>query len=95
MSNMNETEFRQMLTDEGYDGPFDFAIGPNGADTEHTHENDIIALCTEGTLIIEKPSGDVTCQVGDIVSYPAGEPHVEKAGPEGAKALVERRAPRS
>lgn len=25
---MNEAEFRKMLTDDGYDGPFDFAMGP-------------------------------------------------------------------
>ena len=91
---MTEAEFLSLLEEQDYDGPFDFSMGPNGADTEHTHENDIIALCTEGTLIIEKPSGNVTCQVGDIVTYPAGEPHVERVGPEGAKALVGRRAPR-
>jgi len=90
---MTEAEFLQKLKDEGYDGPFDFEMGPNGADTEHTHEKDIIAMVTEGQLTIEKPSGNVTCEVGEIVSYPAGEPHIEKAGPAGAKALVGRRTP--
>lgn len=64
---MNEAEFFDMLKEQGYDGPFDFSMEPTGAGSEHTHEKDIIAMCTEGTLIIEKSSGNVTCEVGDGV----------------------------
>ena len=90
---MTKEEFCEMLKRDGYDGPFDFSMGPNVVDEEHAHDEDIIGIVIEGTITIEKPSGDVTCGVGEIVSYPAGEPHVEKAGPEGVKALVGTRAP--
>ena len=90
---MNEPEFRELLKNEGYDGPFDFAMEPNAADDEHVHDFDVVVVVVQGSLIIEKPSGDVTSNVGETVSYPAGEPHTEKAGPQGVKALVGRRSP--
>jgi len=90
---MNETEFREILKNEGYDGPFDFAMESNAADDKHVHDYDVLVMVVEGSLTIEKPSGDETGLVGDTIQYPAGEPHVEKAGSEGVKALVGRRAP--
>ena len=90
---MNETEFREILMDKGYDGPFDFAMEANAADDEHVHDYDVLVMVVEGSLTIEMPSGDETGLVGDTIQYPAGEPHVEKAGPDGVKALVGRRVP--
>ena len=90
---MTKTKFVKMLRTEGYEGPMDFSMGPNEVDSEHAHDEDTVALVVEGSITIEKLSGDVTCNVGDIVSYPAGEPHIEKAGPNGVKALVGWRDP--
>lgn len=90
---MDESEFIEMLRLQGYEGPEIFSMGSNEYDTEHTHKEETIALIVEGSIVIEKPSGDVNCNVGDIVSYPAGEPHTEKAGPNGVKALCGWRDP--
>ncbi len=90
---MDEAAFRKLLAEEGYDGPFEFAMDPNAADDQHVHDYDVVAMVVEGSITIETPSGDKTCYVGQTVGYPAGEPHVEKAGPHGVKALVGRRPP--
>ena len=90
---MNEKEFVEMLRTEGYEGPEDFSMGPNEVDTEHAHKEDTLALVVEGSIVIEKQSGDVACNVGDTVYYPAGELHTEKAGPNGVKAMVGWRGP--
>ncbi len=90
---MNEKEFLELLRTEGYEGTEDFSMEPNEVDNEHAHDEDTIALVVEGSIVIEKSSGDVTCNVGDTVKYPAGEPHIEKAGPNGVKALVGWRDP--
>jgi quercetin dioxygenase-like cupin family protein len=88
---MDEATFGENLTREGYTKVTEFIKDPNWADTEHSHDFDVYVLVFEGELMIEKKSGDVTCQVGDTVRYPAGELHIEKAGPNGVKALVRRR----
>jgi hypothetical protein len=41
---MNETEFCEILMNEGYDGPFDFAIESNAADNEHVHDYDVLVM---------------------------------------------------
>ena len=88
---MDEATFRKELAEKGYEPPAEFVMGPNGSDEEHVHDFDVYALVVEGELTIEKKSGDKTCEVGETVRYPAGESHVEKAGPDGVKALVGRR----
>ena len=88
---MTETEFRKRLDNEGYEGPFDYVKGPDFVDQEHVHDFDVLALVLEGALTIEKSSGDETCRPGETVAFPAGEPHVEKPGPDGVRALVGRR----
>lgn len=85
---MDEATFCENLKRENYAEPVDFIKEPNWADTEHSHDFDVYALVVEGELMIKKKSADVTCQVGDAVPCPTGELHVEKAGPEGVKALV-------
>ena len=55
-----------MLRNEGFEGLEDFSMAPNEVDTEHTHEEDTTGLVVEG-FIIEKPSGNGTCNVGDTV----------------------------
>lgn len=90
---MTKAEFIEKLRNEGFDGPEDFLMGPNEVDTEHAHETDTLGLVLEGSIVIEKASGDVTCNVGDTVYYPAGELHTEKAGPNGVKGLVGWRDP--
>jgi mannose-6-phosphate isomerase-like protein (cupin superfamily) len=88
---MNEAGFRARLAAEGYEGPFDYVKGADFVDREHVHDFDVLALVLEGVLTVEKPSGDVTCGAGETVAFPAGEPHLEKPGPEGVRALVGRR----
>jgi mannose-6-phosphate isomerase-like protein (cupin superfamily) len=88
---MDEASFREALKHENFAEPVDFIKEPNWADTEHSHDFDVFAFVVEGELTIEKKSGDVVCQVGDTVRYPAGKLHTEKAGPNGVKALVGRR----
>ena len=90
---MNETEFRKLLTDEGYEGPFEYDRRPDFVDEQHVHDFDVLAMVVEGSLTIEKPSGDQTCHAGETVGFPAGEPHVEKPGSDGVKAFVGRRTP--
>ena len=90
---MNETEFTEMLRAEGYEGPEDFAMKPNEVSSRHDHDVDTVLLILEGSIVIAKPSGDVTCNVGDTVSYPAGEFHSEKAGPNGVKLVYGWRDP--
>lgn len=90
---MNEKEFVEKLRAEGFDGPEDFIMGPNEVDERHVHDTDTIGLVVAGSIVIEKTSGDVSCNVGDTVYYPAGELHAERAGPNGVKALVGWRNP--
>ena len=90
---MNEKEFVEMLRAEEFEGPENFLMEPNEIDPEHSHKEDTVGLIVEGSITIEKPSGNVTCNAGDTVYYPADERHTEKAGPNGVKALVGWREP--
>ena len=89
---MNETEFRKMLTAWHYSKFEEFDMDPNEIDESHTHEFDGFALVLEGEITLGKESGNQTCRVGDIVKYPADEPHSEMAGPNGVRALFGRMA---
>ncbi|MEO7760560.1 MAG: cupin [Casimicrobiaceae bacterium] len=90
---MNEPEFSELLAVQGYAGPSVFTMAPNVADTEHSHGVDIFALVVEGSITIEKSTGNGTYGVGDIFDYPAGQPHAEISGPQGVKILYGKRQP--
>ena len=92
---MKETEFRQRLEREGYEGPFDYQRGADFVDKEHVHDFDVLAMVVEGSMTIKKSSGDVTCQVGDTFSFAAGERHLEVPGASGVSALIGRRSNRA
>ena len=84
---MNETEYRKMLADWHYLQFLEFDMDPSEIVEAHSHEFDGFALVLEGEITLRKESGNQTCQVGDIVKYPANELHSAKAGPNGVKAL--------
>ncbi len=90
---MNETDFSQLLAAQGYAGPSIFTMAPTVSDTEHSHAVDIFALVVAGSITIEKSTGNGTFGVGDTFGYPAGQPHIEKSGPQGVKILYGKRQP--
>ena len=88
---MNQQEFDSQLRADGYsiialvDRPVGYSLG------EHQHTFDARALITRGDFTLTVDGVATTYAVGDIFKLPAGTPHYESAGLEGASYISGRR----
>lgn len=88
---MDRTAFEAELRDEGYGEVVDRRMQPREVNRTHAHEFDARLLVLEGAMTIAAEGGERTYRAGEIFAMPAGRPHSETAGPEGARYLAGRR----
>ncbi|MES2398510.1 MAG: cupin domain-containing protein [Pseudomonadota bacterium] len=88
---MNPQEFESQLKAEGFttiapvERPVGYALG------EHDHTFDACALITRGDFSLTVDGVATTYEAGQIFRLPAGTPHHESAGPNGASYISGRR----
>lgn len=88
---MDQTDFAAVLKAEGFNEALTRSLRPGHAVPEHTHPFDAKLLVTAGAFTLTRAGIATTHGPGEVFSVPAGEPHGELAGPEGAEYLAGRR----
>ncbi|MGD9615485.1 MAG: cupin domain-containing protein [Alphaproteobacteria bacterium] len=88
---MDRTAFENELREQGYGEVVDRRMKAGEVNRTHAHEFDARLLVLEGAMTIAAESGERTYRAGDIFEMPAGRPHSETAGPQGARYLAGRR----
>jgi quercetin dioxygenase-like cupin family protein len=89
---MNQEQFKQILSDEGFQ---DLVIVEREADgylDMHTHPFEAKALILEGSIVIQVDDETLSFNKGDIFHLGHAKPHTERYGPTGVKYLVGRKA---
>ena len=89
---MNQEQFKQLLTQEGFQ---DLVIVEREADgylDMHTHPFEAKALILEGSIVIHTENETISCAKGDIFHLGHAKPHTERYGPSGVKYLVGRKS---
>ncbi len=89
---MKETQFQQMLRDNGFEEGQIKTYPPNADGPMHTHDFNVMLLVLEGPFSLATQGGVTTFQAGEICELLAGVRHVEQTGPEGARVLLGKRA---
>ncbi len=91
---MNATSFEKFTADARAAG-FDEALirewAPLAVIDTHTHPFDADAVVTAGEMWLTCDSQTQHLNVGDTFKLPAGTPHAERYGPDGATYWVARR----
>lgn len=88
---MSPAEFEATLKADNFgemipvERPAGYSLG------EHTHTFDARALITSGEFTLQVNGVSTTYAAGEIFRLPAGTPHHESAGPNGATYLSGRR----
>jgi len=89
---MNEDEFRQRLSADGYAEPRLVEMSPNTFNDTHTHDFSAFLLLLDGEITVSTDEGrTVTCRPGDTFALPAHTPHTERVGSSGVRFLAGRR----
>jgi quercetin dioxygenase-like cupin family protein len=89
---MDRATFEAGLRQDGYEGPLDRRMEAGQEVREHTHPFDARLLILEGEFILGRDGGTRRYGPGEAFEVPAGVPHTERFGPEGATYLVGRRS---
>ena len=87
---MNETQFIEMLQQEGYPDPVEVRQVPNGSLAEHTHPFAVKALVIDGRIDISTQGNRKTYFAGDVFQLGFEELHSEIYGPTGVIYLASR-----
>ncbi len=87
---MTETEFRNLLTSEGFDEVVLVEREPGSLDT-HSHPFEARALILAGDISIVSEQGEQHFGAGDTFHLAANVPHTESYGPRGVKYLAGRK----
>jgi quercetin dioxygenase-like cupin family protein len=82
--------FEAELEDEGYE-VLRRELPPGESLPEHAHAWDVRALVLAGEFTVETAERRETYRAGESFRLPAGTPHTEAHGPEGATLLLGRR----
>ena len=89
---MDEAQFRQRAQELGY-GDFQFKdYPPNHDGPLHTHDFSVMLLVVGGEFILAFEQGADTYRPGESCELAAHTLHTERAGAEGARALLAKRA---
>jgi quercetin dioxygenase-like cupin family protein len=87
--------FRRRALDGGADEVVERTWRPNQVVERHSHPFDADAVVTAGEMWLVHDDGrEQHLKPGDTFRLPAGVPHAERYGPEGATYWVARRSPR-
>lgn len=89
---MDQEQFKQLLTQEGFQ---DLVIVEREADgylDAHTHPFEAKALILEGSIVIQTENETISCEKGDIFHLGHAKPHTERYGSRGVKYLVGRKS---
>lgn len=85
---MNEIEFGETLTRDGYTDIQTKTLAPRPANTEHGHDYAVRGLVLEGVFIVSQNGKAIAYRPGDVFAVAAGCEHTEEIGPEGARVLI-------
>ena len=89
---MDRATWEAALAADGYAGPLDRRMEPGQSAPEHTHPFDARLLILEGSFLLTQGGATHSFGPGEACEVPAGAPHADAVGPEGATYLVGRRA---
>jgi quercetin dioxygenase-like cupin family protein len=67
------------------------SVPPGQALPEHLHDWDVHGRVLRGRFRVDGLEGTQDCGPGQVFTLPAGQPHTEAAGPDGAELLIGRR----
>lgn len=88
---MDRNAFEKTLRAEGYEVlTRDVAAG--SALDEHDHARDSKGLILNGSFTVDAEGESRTYKAGEFFALAAGIPHAERAGADGARILLGRRA---
>lgn len=85
---MNEQQFRNRLSEMGYDEPELREFEPGPAKDMHTHDCSVMLLVTRGVFTLITENESKTVHPGQSCENPMGTLHTEQIGPDGVTALV-------
>lgn len=91
---MDQAAFRAALQAEGFTEVLDRRVPPAPLAHDHTHDFDVRIQVLEGEFILRSPAGTHHHGPGAIFEVPAGMPHAEGFGANGAAYIAGRRHPR-
>ncbi len=84
---MNEQEWIEKLTQEGFTNVLIFPLGTGFDMGEHTHGEHTVHVIMSGELIISNGDGEKTFGPGERVEFPAGTKHYACGG-QGALTMI-------
>jgi len=85
---LNEAEFQELATSEGFDAPESRSQPPNKFFETHAHERELIVLVTAGAFTVAYGEDATTFGPGEMCRVKPGVPHTDAAGPEGASYIL-------
>jgi len=88
---MDETTFRALLAQQGYDEVLVREVPADIALAEHHHAWDARLLVLSGELRLIRQGESELFKPGDTFEVPQGQLHAEHHGPSGARLLIGRR----
>ena len=86
--------FRAHSLARGADEVIERHWAPDQVVETHSHPFDADAVVTTGEMWLTRAEGTQHLRAGDRFQLPAGTPHSERYGPQGATYWVARRMPR-
>ncbi len=88
---MNPQQFKQQLTDEGFDEIFDKNLPAGQYVAEHSHPFAVKALVTAGDVALGVAGVVTTYRPGDVFTMALGCEHTERYGDAGVSYVVGRK----
>jgi quercetin dioxygenase-like cupin family protein len=88
---MTEEGFTATLTDAGYTQIETKALEARPPNAQHAHDHDVRGLVLGGLFTVWTGDHAVRHETGQVFFVPAGTPHSEDIGPEGARVVIGRR----
>ncbi len=89
---MDVETFRARAAQQGFGEISEVRLAPDMYKDSHTHDYAATLLILEGELSVTYDGQSVTCRAGEPFSLPAGMPHTERTGVQGARLLIGRAA---
>jgi quercetin dioxygenase-like cupin family protein len=89
---MDRSAFEAALAADGFAGPFPRRMEAGETQPEHSHPFAARLWIEAGAFHLTQHGETRVFGPGEVCEVPAGVPHAEAVGPEGASYLVGRRA---
>ena len=85
---MEIPEFKRHVAQSGYAEPEMREYEPNLRGELHTHDFSAVLVVVRGTFLLAFETETVSCVPGEVYEVPAGVPHDERTGADGAAILL-------